>query len=82
MTSSVSSNRRTICRGRRIDRIVYLMRDGRDAMVSYYHHLTAMSGHIDFHDMVANGRGLPGKWHEHVERYVANPFGAKMIIIR
>jgi hypothetical protein len=63
-------------------RIVYLMRDGRDAMVSYYHFMAAMSGPVDFHDMVKNGRGLPGKWHEHVEAYQANPYGAQMIVIR
>jgi hypothetical protein len=62
--------------------VVYLLRDGRDAMVSYFHHLSATSGPVDFYDMVKTGRGLPGKWHEHVEAYVANPFGARMILIR
>jgi len=64
-------------------RIVYLLRDGRDAMVSYYHHLSATSGPIDFRRLVEGGEGLfPGKWHAHVEGYLANPFGADMIVIR
>jgi hypothetical protein len=64
-------------------RVVYLVRDGRDAMVSYYHHLTATAGSANFHRMVLTGEGLfPGKWHEHVESYLANPFGAEMIIVR
>jgi hypothetical protein len=63
-------------------RVVYLLRDGRDAMVSYYHHLSAMSGNVDFYEMVKSGRGLPGRWHEHVDAYLANPHGADMIVIR
>jgi sulfotransferase family protein len=64
-------------------RIVYLLRDGRDAMVSYFHHLTAMSGAVDFLAAVKNGEGLfPSKWHEHVERFMDNPHHAEMIVIR
>jgi hypothetical protein len=64
-------------------RIVYLIRDGRDAMVSYYHHLAAMSGSADLGRIVRTGEGLfPGKWHEHVNHYLANPFGAEMIVVR
>jgi hypothetical protein len=62
--------------------VVYLLRDGRDAMVSFYHHLSAMSGTVDFNDMVRSGRGLPSKWHDHVNAYLANPHGARMIVIR
>jgi hypothetical protein len=63
-------------------RIVYLLRDGRDVMVSYYHHLTAMQGPIDFREMVMTGRGLPSRWQDHVGAYLDNPYGAQMIVIR
>jgi hypothetical protein len=64
-------------------RIVYLIRDGRDAMVSYYHHLQATMPGVDFAEMVETGKGLSyGKWHEHVDAYLANPFGAEMMVIR
>jgi len=64
-------------------RIVYLLRDGRDAMVSYYHHLTATTGAVDFLTTVKNGEGLfPSKWHEHVDRYMDNPYQADMIVVR
>jgi hypothetical protein len=64
-------------------RLVYLLRDGRDAMVSYYHHLMATSGSVDFMEMVKSGNGLfPGKWHDHVDSYMKNPYGAEMIIVR
>ncbi len=52
-------------------------------MVSYYHHLAATGGQIDFAEMIKTGRGLfPGKWHEHVDSYLSNPFKSDLIIIR
>jgi Sulfotransferase domain len=63
-------------------RVVYLLRDGRDAMVSYYHFLRALYGPIDF-VRFAQGEGVsPCEWHEHVERWSANPHRADMIIVR
>jgi len=65
-------------------RVVYLLRDGRDVMVSYRHHLEALEGRpLDFLDLVTSGKGLfPCKWHEHVQQWLANPHHADMIIIR
>jgi hypothetical protein len=63
-------------------RVVYLLRDGRDVMVSYYHYLTAMHGKQDFLRLV-QGHGLsPCHWHEHVEQWLANPHGADILVIR
>ena len=63
-------------------RVVYLLRDGRDVMVSYYHFLTALEGKLDFLRLV-QGLGLsPCHWHEHVEAWLANPHGAEMIVLR
>ena len=67
-------------------RVVYLLRDGRDAMVSYYHWFSARYGQeLDFLDMVRNGTNLfPDgcKWHQHVEAWLANPFEAQMLILK
>jgi len=65
-------------------RVIYLLRDGRDAMVSYFHHLSALEGkEIDFRKTVETGDKLiPSKWHEHVEAWLANPYQAEMIIVR
>lgn len=63
-------------------RVVYLLRDGRDAMVSYWHFLTALRGPIDFLRLV-QGEGLaPCHWHEHVEQWTANPHKAEIMIVR
>jgi len=64
---------------------VYLLRDGRDVMVSYTHHLRAIRGAaaVDPLELVRSGRGLqPCTWHEHVEAWARNPFGADIITIR
>jgi hypothetical protein len=65
-------------------RVVCLLRDGRDAMVSYYHYSSAIEKKpLDFLQMVRDGPALgPCKWHEHVKAWQANPFGASLITIR
>lgn len=65
-------------------KVVYLLRDGRDAMVSYWHYLQGLDGDsIDFLKLVQTGENLfPCQWHEHVEQWLANPHGAQMITVR
>ncbi len=65
-------------------RVIYLLRDGRDVMVSYYHHLQALNpGPVDFSEIVRTGRLLfPSKWHDHVNAWVSNPFGAQILTVR
>lgn len=64
-------------------RVVYLVRDGRDALVSFFHYNKAVWGQEpDFTEMARTGAGLMGKWHEHVEAWLANPHAADMVIIR
>jgi len=64
--------------------VVYLLRDGRDVMVSYWHYVKALQRkEIDFLTMVQSGKDLyPCKWHEHVAAWMANPYGARMIVIK
>jgi cephalosporin hydroxylase/Flp pilus assembly protein TadD len=64
--------------------VIYLLRDGRDAMVSYFHHLSALSATpVDFGRMVKEGKGLfPGRWHEHVDAWLQNPFKARLMVVR
>jgi hypothetical protein len=65
-------------------RVVHLLRDGRDVMVSYYHHLRALNGDgIDFAQIVETGKHLsPSKWHEHVNAWRSNPFNADMVTLK
>lgn len=65
-------------------KVVHLIRDGRDAMVSYFHHLSAMEGRpIDFLDAVKTGKYLfPCKWHEHTKAWLENPHKAHILLMR
>jgi len=65
-------------------RVIYILRDGRDVMVSYYHFLQAIHGkEIDFQELICNKNGYTHhKWHEHVEAWMQNPFDAQIIIIK
>jgi hypothetical protein len=64
--------------------VVYLLRDGRDAMVSYWHFQHDVLGRpVEFIEMVRDGKELfPCKWHEHVDAWMENPHGARMITVR
>jgi hypothetical protein len=62
---------------------VYLLRDGRDVIVSYYHYLVAQYGdRFSFDWLVREGDDKGHKWHEHVEAWLANPYNADMLVIR
>src|SRR5262249_36902744 len=64
-------------------RVVYLLRDGRDAMVSYFHFEKSL--HEDngaFLKFVQKADLWPCKWYEHVERWLANPYQCQLITIR
>jgi hypothetical protein len=63
-------------------RVVYLLRDGRDVMVSLYHHNAALTKEeVDFMGLVQGG-GDMGGWHKHVEAWLSNPYGAEMLIVK
>ena len=63
-------------------RVIYLLRDGRDVMVSYYHHACARFGPQDWNHFVGHPPWLDAKWHEHVEAWLANPYQAELLIVR
>lgn len=66
-------------------RVVYLLRDGRDAMVSFLHYVrVCFHPELDFLEFVRDVRKwtTQGTWSEHVESWLANPHQARMITIR
>jgi len=67
-------------------RVVYLIRDGRDVMVSYFHHFKTMEEgkETDFLKVVKGKKGFPAacKWHRHVETWLSNPYEAQMLIVK
>lgn len=66
----------------RIRRVVYLLRDGRDAMTSYYHFLQALQGTVDFLNLVQTEQISPCPWQDHVTAWLDNPYGADQLVVR
>lgn len=65
-------------------RVVYLLRDGRDVMVSYRHFREAVD-HVayDFLEFVSPGSELyPCHWAHHVDAWMQNPYDAHMLLIK
>lgn len=67
----------------RYRRVIYLVRDGRDVMVSYKNYLKIIEKETPLKDMVIEGKNLfPCKWDFHVRSWMKNPYQSDMIIVR
>lgn len=62
-------------------RVINLVRDGRDAIVSYHHFLCALSSGADLLQ-IAEGNVWPCAWHEHVDAWLENPYKADILLVR
>jgi hypothetical protein len=64
-------------------RAVYLLRDGRDVMVSYYHHFRKFQGFTGtFLEFLESAR-LPSEWDQHIESWIfQNPSLDRVCVIR
>lgn len=63
-------------------KVIYLIRDGRDALVSYYHYLKIVKGQAELMDMINDRDLFPSQWHKHVSAWTLNPFHAEILLIR
>jgi len=54
-------------------RVIYLVRDGRDVYVSYYHYKKNQFSEINFENFLRRNDHFPCLWHEHVESWLFNP---------
>lgn len=66
-------------------KVIHLIRDGRDAIVSYYKMEVNQNKNYRFslEDMVIDGKGIfPSKWHIHTRQWMENPFNAKILTVR
>ena len=62
-------------------RVIYLIRDGRDVLVSYYHWRCAYGFTGTMHDLLAETHPTYATWQQHVELWTSNPFGARLAIV-
>lgn len=64
-------------------RVVHLVRDGRDVMVSYHAMQMALGESFSIEEMVKENKGVfPCAWAEHTREWLANPYGAEILRIR
>lgn len=63
-------------------RVIYLIRDGRDVMVSYYHYREAWGYKGSFLDLLSEEHPQYATWTRHVNAWLDNPYGAEMHFVR
>ena len=68
-------------------RVVYLLRDGRDVMVSFAHFREGLKRNkikTGYWDVVLDRENVEPKyiWHKHVEAWLENPYQADLLLIR
>lgn len=63
-------------------RVIYLLRDGRDAMASYFHYYNDRVGKTDYLALVRDIPGLNARWHEHVDAWTSNPHNADLLLVK
>lgn len=65
-------------------RTVYVMRDPRDTMVSYYHHhrLTVPGWNTSMREFLQQPRQWPCSWEEHVRGWLRHKSDPRLLIIR
>lgn len=64
-------------------RVIYILRDGREALLSYYHMLKNMGTDMDLNALYAGKMKFFGAlWHEHVDQWEANPYQADILFVK
>lgn len=67
--------RRICVRGKDVifPRVIYLVRDGRDAMISYYHYVKALHGYNgSFAKFIEDDKIKRGDWADHVNNWIVH----------
>jgi hypothetical protein len=64
-------------------KVIYLIRDGREALLSYYHMVKNMGGDISLNDLYEGKINIyGGSWHEHVNEWEKNPYKADILFVK
>lgn len=63
-------------------RVIYLVRDGRDVYISYFHYLSnKLSPDVTFADFLENKYSAPCTWQEHIFSWISNPEDQENILL-
>lgn len=64
-------------------KVIHIVRDGRDALVSYWYMLQKMNKTVDFEEMVLSGAScVPCDWVTHCEKWLQNPYSSNIHLMR
>ncbi len=64
-------------------KVIYLLRDGRESLLSYYHMVKNMGGDIKMEDLYSGKISIHGgTWHEHINEWKKNPYGANILFVK
>jgi len=64
-------------------KVIYLLRDGREALLSYHHMMKNMGKEVSLNDLYSgNIKIYGGLWHEHIEDWKSNPYNADILFVR
>lgn len=64
-------------------KVIFLVRDGRDALVSYWRMLRQADPGLSLEDIFEMGDGLfPCSWERYAESWMDNPYGAEVMMLR
>jgi hypothetical protein len=61
---------------------IFLVRDPRDAINSFWHMETGMGKETTIKEIVEQNKGLYNSWSEHVETWIKNPYRANIITVK
>ena len=64
-------------------RVIHLIRDGRDAMASYFAMNKALKKDTTLEEMIVDGKNIfPCRWYEHARQWIENPYDAEIIQVK
>ena len=66
----------------RYKKVIYIVRDGRDAVVSFYNMQKGRGRDITMAAIVENNQGLVSSWHDHVQAWLKNPHKADIHFVK
>ena len=67
----------------RYKKVIYIVRDGRSALLSYYHMLKDMGQEVSLEELYKGELKIFGvEWHEHIEEWEQNPYNADILFIK
>lgn len=67
----------------RYKKVIYIMRDGREALLSYYHMNKNMGQDISLEELFTGQTKIFGTvWHEHIAQWEKNPYQAEILWLK